>query len=317
MGSSLLSRKQVRDILDLIRDTHFAFMVELGGDVAIPPEELSRLRSKGRLPAPRMSLIQRAYEYGLLAAKHGPDHDATISLGAFMAFLNSSAAGLSARDQRTVRDVTDHMVSHVNGMSLDLQRKFHRALAEADKHIRRLRDHAISKITSEGAARREGVREIAARLRKATRDLRKDWTIVAATELNNWIQEGKAAAIRQRSADKDPLVFKRPRPDACPYCRILYLEEDGVTPRVFRLSDLVANGTNHDRKANRPTLSGSAATEWKPTLDSVHPFCRCSLQEMPKGYGFDDKGKLVWKGLEKALKVSALDRLLADHECEH
>lgn len=316
MASRLLSKKQVRAISDLIRETHLLFMVELGGDGAIEPEDLSRLRTKGKLPGPRLSLIKRAYEYGLLAGKQGPEQDDTISLGNFMAFLNSAASSLSAKDQATLRDVTDHMVSHVNGMSLDLQRRFHKTLADADRHVRRLRDHAIAKITSEGAARREGVREVAAKLRQATQDLRRDWIIFAATEMNNWIQEGKASAIRSRSEEKDPLVFKRPRPDACPYCKILYLEADGKTPRVFRLSDLVANGINHGRKANRPVLTGSAATEWKPTLDSIHPFCRCSLQELASGYGFNDEGKLIWKGLHKSVDVSPFDRLLADHECE-
>ncbi len=316
MASRLLSKKQVRDISDLIRDTHLLFMVELGGDIAIEPEDLSRLRAKGKLHGPRTSLIKRAYEYGLLAGKQGPEQDETISLGAFMAFLNSAASSLSARDQSTIRDVTEHMVSHVNGMTLDLQRRFQKTLADADRHVRRLRDHAVAKITSEGAARREGVRDVAAKLRQATQDLRRDWTIFAATEMNNWIQEGKASAIRERSNEKDPLIYKRPRPDACPYCKILYLEADGKTPRIFRLSDLVANGTNHGRKANRPVLTGSAATEWRPVLDSVHPFCRCTLQELVAGYGFDDNGKLVWRGLHKSVEVSPFDRLLADHECE-
>lgn len=317
MASRLLSKKQVRDIETLIRETHQLFMVELGGDTAILPEELSRLRDKGKLPVPRLSLIKRAYEYGLMAGRQGAEQDETISLGAFMAFLNSAKASLSAKDQRTVNDVTDHMVSHVNGMSLDLQRRFSKTLADADRHARRLRDHAMDKITSEGAARREGIRDVAAKLRKVTQDLRRNWTMFAATEMNNWIQEGKAAAIRARSDERDPLVFKRPRPDACPYCKVLYLEANGITPRVFRLSDLVANGNNHDRKPNRPMLQGEAATEWKPVLDSVHPFCRCTLQEMAPGYGFDSKGKLIWRGLHKSVVVSAFDRILADHECEN
>lgn len=313
-----LSNKQVADINGLIQDAHLALMVELGGPQAVSHEDLERLTDRGMVHKGGASLLRRAYEYGILAGSLGPDGESQVSPGSFMAFLNSAAASLTLEDQRTIQAVTDHMEAHVNGFALDLQRRFQLALNEADKHLRRMRQHVVGRVTSEGAARGESVREIALKLRKATKDAGRDWMRVASTELHNLVQEGKAAAIQKNTGGNDPRVFKRPKPDACAYCKILYLESDGVTPRVFRLSDLVANGSNQGRKANRPTLSGPAATEWKPTLDSVHPFCQCELHEMPDGMAFGDNGKLVHVGLKKAQEtaiLSPLDRLLLNHEC--
>ena len=45
-------------------------------------------------------------------------------------------------------------------------------------------------------------------------------------------------ALSSFAADKDEqLVYKRPNPDACQHCKRVYLT-DGITPRVFKLSDL-------------------------------------------------------------------------------
>jgi hypothetical protein len=111
-------------------------------------------------------------------------------------------------------------------------------------------------------------------------------------------------------------VFKRPRPDACKFCKLLYIRPDGVTPRVFKLSDLLANGTNVGRRAGRPTRSGRSRTEWKATIGAVHPFCQCELHVLPDGMGFNAKGQMTYVGLNKSIPIEALDKALAAHDCE-
>lgn len=73
----------------------------------------------------------------------------------------------------------------------------------------------------------------------------------------------------------------------CKHCKKAYLMEDEVTPRVFRLSDLKANGSNY----------GLKTADWVPTLGSLHPNCRCSLSEIPQGFGFkENSSTLTYKG---------------------
>ena len=320
--SKTLSKKQISDIESLIRDTHFAFMVELGGTTAIDADDLRRIRDRGLVrDGGSVGLLQRGYQFGLLSGGMGTGTESSaeaITPGSFIAYLNSEAGSLSAQDQRLVRDVTDHIETYVRAMGTQLEMRFQKALVEADKHLRRLRQHVVERVVSEGAEHGDAVRNIAVRLKRAMKDARHEWDKVAATELHNLIQEGRAAAIKSKAGVANPRVYKQPKPDACQYCKILFLEADG-TPRIFHLADLVANGSNIDRKANRPVLIGPAATHWKPTLDSVHPFCQCELHHVPKGYAFE-KGKLRYVGEEAAKslvsEVSPLDRLLMDHECE-
>lgn len=129
-------------------------------------------------------------------------------------------------------------------------------------------------------------------LRKATGDSKTDWNRIVRSEIVNNMNQGFADAILEGKSpysDKggETLVFKRPAPNACPHCKKFYLERDGKTPRLFKLSELMANGTNYGKKT----------TEWQPTLGIVHPHCCCVLEVMPEGAHFED-GMIV-KGGER------------------
>ena len=102
--------------------------------------------------------------------------------------------------------------------------------------------------------------------------------------------QGEAESIIQGNSpisdDKgDTLVYKRPASDACAKCKQLYLESDGVTPKIFKMSDLLSKGTNY----------GKRQSDWVPTLGVIHPNCMCSLNIMTKNTQFDKGGNLVPK----------------------
>lgn len=129
---------------------------------------------------------------------------------------------------------------------------------------------------------------LATELRNITRDTKQDWDMVVKTELINHKNEGIADAIIQ---GKSPYsneglktkVFKRPSRGACKHCTSLYLEDDMKTPKLFLLSDLVANGTNYGKKT----------ADWKPVVGVTHPHCQCMIEVMPEGCYFDENGNIA------------------------
>jgi len=58
----------------------------------------------------------------------------------------------------------------------------------------------------------------------------------------------------------------------CNECKRLYLLDDGVTPRAFKMSQVTSD--YHKKGGNTPSLCG------------CHPNCRCSLQTVPQGWGY-------------------------------
>jgi len=92
---------------------------------------------------------------------------------------------------------------------------------------------------------------------------------IVDTEMNNIFQRGRAVQIAEQNKGKDPLVYKDVYEGACRHCIHLYLTRGlGSEPRVFKLSQLIANGTNIGRKVR----------DWLGTISGVHPWCRCNLR---------------------------------------
>jgi hypothetical protein len=90
--------------------------------------------------------------------------------------------------------------------------------------------------------------------------------------------------INQQMGIEDPLVYfvvVRDN-DLCMECKRLHLRDDGVTPRVWRLSQLSQG--YHRLGEDRPSIGGE------------HPHCRCTLATLMPGYGFTAGGATTYVG---------------------
>lgn len=106
------------------------------------------------------------------------------------------------------------------------------------------------------------------------------------------LNKGKADQIKEESGESDPWVYKVPLADerTCSSCKKAYLNSDG-SPKIFKLSELEANGTN----------IGLKQVDWKPTLGGLHINCRCLLQylNLIAGKTLED---YIWNGKLYVLK---------------
>ena len=102
---------------------------------------------------------------------------------------------------------------------------------------------------------------------------------------------GRAVQIKQLYG-KDAEVYKDVYPGGCPVCRRLYLisGEIGTEPIVFKLSTLLANGTN----------IGVKQANAKPVIGATHPYCRCTLNVKPPNTEWNQELKqFVLKEIDK------------------
>lgn len=88
--------------------------------------------------------------------------------------------------------------------------------------------------------------------------------------------------INATAGIEDPLVWfvvVRDK-DLCNECKRLHLLPDGVTPRVWRMSEV---GSGYHKKG-----------ESNPKMGGLHPHCRCSLVTLMPGYGFNAAGMVTY-----------------------
>jgi len=114
---------------------------------------------------------------------------------------------------------------------------------------------------------------ISAEMEKARAQMK----LIAEAETTKTRNMAYAMDIATKSSQQDindPNVFFIIVRDgkACNECVRLHMMEDGVTPRIFKLSS-VSMGW-HKRGEDRPSACGE------------HPFCRCSLTQLSPGWGF-------------------------------
>lgn len=146
----------------------------------------------------------------------------------------------------------------------------------------------IQYIIGQGLSTAQSRGEVARILRDFTGDWKRDWNRVAHSEMWEAKLQGEVMSILDNESPLtqdggDTIVFKRPAHNACNQCKKHYLESDGVTPKLFRLQDLIANGSNVGRKT----------ADWLPTVGILHPNCMCTLNIMPEGFTFDSMGQIV------------------------
>ena len=284
----VLTDKQLQEVTDAIRDRHLAFVISVLGEDAVPAKDVERLRKKGFIGARATNLPRLAYEFGVLSRGLEDASAQNLSYQEFLKRMTDpSRAPLSIEERAAVKTVQRSMLTSIKGLGNIFDQKTQRVLIEADHSLRRRLESRIKREVVAGIEHRKTVREVAQALAKVSGDVERDWTRIASTEMHNAFTEGRAHSIQAAHKGEDPVVFKRPRPDACPKCKQHYLEADGVTPKVFALSELVANGTTNE---------GRKLSQWRPTLGCLHPFCQCPLHELPAGFGFDASGRMVFTG---------------------
>lgn len=131
------------------------------------------------------------------------------------------------------------------------------------------------------------------KLRDSAKDANRDWQRVAITEMGNAIGIGSVDRIVTENREKDlkeVYVYRIPVNDekTCKYCRRFY-NSDKTGYKIYRLSTLLANGTNYGKKTD----------SWRPVIGSTHPNSRTSqIIEIPPGWAING-GRLTYIGLDK------------------
>ena len=117
---------------------------------------------------------------------------------------------------------------------------------------------------------------------EAQRDVKRimetESTVVRNTSIMDGIVRSNAAA-----GIDDPTVFFVTVRDQhrCEECTRLHVQPDGVTPRVWKLSEL---GSGYHKRGDP-----------QPKVGGLHPHCRCVLTTLMPGYGFNAGGRVQYK----------------------
>lgn len=267
----MISDTDINKIINIIHD-HFDILNHL--ITGAPSSDSELLESLG-IDKNALWLITLSYQLGLLNIKNPNLSIPQIKAKLQSIKLNSSQTlavnQLCKKVQQNINSLSQRTTSSVvnTAISLNFQTIIH-----------------PSNQTNKEFSRHKLIQS----LRDSTGDMKRDWHRVINTEVWDAKLQGETNAILSGdsplSSDREnTMVYKRPAPDCCPVCKRLYLENDGITPKIFKLADLISNGNNYGKKQ----------ADWVATVGVVHPNCQCTLNVKPKDAEFDKNGNLIFK----------------------
>lgn len=131
-------------------------------------------------------------------------------------------------------------------------------------------------------------------LRDFSSEPNRNWDRIVRTEMSNAVGMGSVDRIVSENKDKsidDVYVYRIVVADGalCKYCRRFYVDSDG-SPKVYKLSTLLNNGSNYGKKAD----------QWRPVSVATHPNERCSqIVELRPGWAVKPGGAVTFISLDK------------------
>lgn len=294
-----LSANQIEELITIIsRNQLVAISTNLGPDfLSASDQELLMNSGVDYEYSPLNDTIFSQFNYGLLAEALGQtafnnlSYEALkeyIRLGQYIPLTFSEQNAINTIKRQTLNDLktlNGNIFKDVNQILIN------NTLAEQQEFMKQE--------MASGIEFKKTVSEIAHTIAEKTGDWSRDFERIVAYNSHQAIEEGKAAMIQRNAGDEDPIVYKTVFEGACQHCIDLYLTNGpGSQPRLFKLSELRANGTNIGRKTK----------EWKSTIGPIHPFCRCALHfyQEHSVWNIEQKkflNNLPYKPLRKLIRV--------------
>ena len=264
---TLFSQNQIEELLRLISYHQTLFIAKTIGSDVLSESDLKILKENGIHPErfKEIPILHQAFKFGVLAQALG-DKAAVLSYDDFKEYIKKGK-----------------FIPLTKPENLALQRVKFQAYKDikalGNKFGDNLYQRIIEKESSSAVENRKTVRELVLELASKTDDWERDFGRISDYIMHSSYEEGRVAYISSLYGS-DSLIYRDVYPGACKYCVGLYLTAGiGSQPKLFKLSEIQANGTN----------IGLKPVDWKPVINSTHPHCRCTWNNLPSGYVWNQR----------------------------
>lgn len=274
---------EIQNILQII-DYHTTFVIstQIGTDVLNNNDKdiLKRFGVNWQQLTTKYPPYYQMYLWGRLSGALSNYQAGQVNYSDFKKYIGKGQyIPLSRREKNELEIAKNISVGHIKLFQSRIKDSVSHDILEEDSRRRLEYEKVFKKEIERGIVDRKSIQSIISEIGNKTGKWNYDWNRLIDTECNNIFQRGRAQTLIDKYGE-DTLVYKNVYPGACQECIRLYLTKGiGSQPILFKLSDLIDNGSNVGRKRK----------DWKATLDGIHSFCRCTLIYVPNGYEWNDE----------------------------
>lgn len=278
----IFTTEQIQEILNVI-EYHHLFVISTNFGTEILTDDDKKLLSLFGVKIDDLTqdnpLFNQMYYFGKLSGILRDKQVETIDYNDFFKYIKTGQyIPLSAREKFELDIAKRRTYTYLKGLKEKVKSSVESSILEQEQ---KLYQSTVKEGLISGVVERKSVGAIVSDLGHKLDTFRHDWGRIVETEMNNIFLEGRAAEI-EKEYGPDVLVFKSVFPGACRHCIEKYLTNGiGSQPRLFKLRDLIQNGNNIGKKV----------AQWIPSLQSLHPYCRCQLRVVLPGYKWNEEKK--------------------------
>ena len=304
-----LNQNEVNELLDIIRNFHLIFTVSSVGAEMLSDVEKEILK-QGGVDIDTLGInpmMDDAFHFGMLAAAM-KTQSAITNLNAMThaqmksAIKQAGGIPLTTREEVALKRVKTQAYMDIKGLGNRVLNDYERILNSTETAVfTEIEGSAktraeYEKIIRDSAVQTVGLRKtakiLASEIGRATSDWTRDFDRISDYVMHTAYQYGRAEEYDKINKSRPgAMYYKQVYAGACKHCIRLYLTAGiGSKPKLFKMADLLANGSNIGRKVN----------DWQPVVGATHPFCRCELLSIDTNlYEWDEEiGDFVAKKVE-------------------
>lgn len=287
MWAMIIKASTLEKIRKIIEEKHTRLMVGMLGPDVLSTEELVELRRRGIQLADDASILERLYYHNYLnphASKYTP-----TTLGEMKTQQNkTSTLPVTAIHEASKTYLNQNLKQLIEKQKADVLSRIEGLIQDTNNTFKFSQQQKLDDLVQNNT-----VSQLKIKLRDLSHDGNRSWDRVVNTEVSNAISLGSVDRIVDENIDKpsdEVYVYRIVQNDAalCKYCRKFYMDSDG-TPKVYKLSTLLGNGSNYGKKRE----------QWLPVANATHPNERCSqVIELKPGWRVLSGGSVTFIGKE-------------------
>lgn len=279
----VLTLAQINDILGILRKHKLVLIAEQLGLNFLSQQDKDILTAAGidlTKYTNSKGVIEHAYLFGILSEALGDDRAKKMNYVQFQKFIKSgNFIPLTEDEEFALQQLKLRAYTDLNSLGNRIATGTSNTIIRANQITKKKLQDVVKDKAQEAVKMRWSAKKLASELGHATGDWARDWQRIATYLLTEAYNAGRAKSI-EREYGADAEVWFDVKDEVCKHCRELYLtdpDDENSEPKVFKLSEIIANGNNIGRKVD----------EWLPVIPPVHPWCRCQLNHKDPNMEWD------------------------------
>ncbi len=288
------SEEIIKKIREIIKKHHNYFILNVLGNSVFTKEELKKLKDLSLDVNKNDSFLELVYIHNFIN-KNGSSNNPTSVEDMKNQQNNSNTKPIGEVHDFTIEDLNNNTKQLIEKMSQEVITRIEGIIRE---NGRIYKNNALQNLDrselNDTLVKESSLGRVKQKLRDLSGDETRNWNRIAMTEMSNAIGAGSADRIVSENQDKDlgeVYVYKVIVGDAktCKFCRRFYQDNRDNAPKLYRLSTLLANGSNMNRKSD----------SWVPVIGATHPNTRTSASiELKPGWKLQAGGRVTYIGMK-------------------